>query len=103
MLRTRLLRMNGGARCGALLEGGGAGCLLQIADKRVFEAGGAAGLDQFRRGSGRQHPAGIHQRYAVAAFGLVHEMGRDENRHTLVARKIDQRFPEAVPRQRIDA
>ena len=33
---------------------------------------------------------------------LVHEMGRDENRHALVAREVDQQFPEAVARQRID-
>ena len=30
-------------------------------------------------------------------------MGRDENGHTLIAREIDQQFPEAVPRHRIDA
>ena len=30
-------------------------------------------------------------------------MGRDENRHALIAREIDQQFPETVPCQRIDA
>ena len=30
-------------------------------------------------------------------------MGRDEDRHALVARQIDQQFPEPVARQRIDA
>ena len=46
---------------------------------------------------------GIHERDAVAALGLVHEVGRDEDGHALIARKIDQQFPEPVPRQRIDA
>jgi len=30
-------------------------------------------------------------------------MGRDEDRHALVAREIDQQFPEPVARQRVDA
>ena len=75
-------------------------CRLEIADEGVFERGGASGRDQLTRRAGRQHAAGIHQRDPVAAFGLVHEMGRDENRHALVAREIDQCFPEAVTRQR---
>ena len=53
--------------------------------------------------AGRQHAAGIHQRNAVAARGLVHEMGRDEDRHALVARQVDQQLPEPVARHRIDA
>src|SRR5208282_6585691 len=34
---------------------------------------------------------------------LVHEMSRDENRNALIARQIDQRLPEPVARQRINA
>ena len=79
------------------------GGLLKITDEGVFERGGAAGLDELRRRTCRQHAARIHQRYPITTFGLVHEVGRNEDRHTLVARKIDQRFPETVPRQRIDA
>ena len=75
---------------------------LEITDESIFERGGAAGLDQFGWRACRQHAAGIHQRYPIAAFSFIHEMGRDENRHALVARKIDQRFPETIPRQRVD-
>ena len=77
--------------------------LFEVADERVLERGGAARRDQARRRIGRQHAPRIHQRNAVAALGLVHEMGRDEDRHALIARQIDQQFPEPVARQRIDA
>ena len=57
-----------------------------------------------RRGrAGGEHPARIHQGYAVAALRLVHEMGGDEDRHAVMARKIDQRLPEPVASERIDA
>ena len=71
--------------------------LLEIADEGVLERGDAARLDQLRRRVGRQHAAGIHQRYPVAALRLVHEMGRDENRHALIARKVDQQLPRTGP------
>ncbi len=58
---------------------------------------------RLRRCIGREHAARIHERYPIAALGLVHEVGRDENGHALIARKIDQHFPEPVPRQGIDA
>ena len=45
----------------------------------------------------------MHERDAVAALRLVHEMGGDENRHAVVAREIDQRAPERVARDRVDA
>ena len=60
-------------------------------------------LIEARRRIGRQHASRIHQRNPVAALGFVHEMGRDENRHALIAREIDQQFPEPVARQRVDA
>jgi len=71
-------------------------CRLEIADEGIFERGGAAGLDELRRRPRRQHAARIHQRYPVAAFGFVHEVGGDENGHAFVARKIDQLLPEPV-------
>ena len=45
----------------------------------------------------------MHERDAVAAVRLVHEMGGDEDRHPVVAREIDQRPPERVAGDRIDA
>ena len=45
----------------------------------------------------------MHQRDAVAALGLVHEMGRDEDRDVVLAGQVDQDLPEAVARHRIDA
>jgi hypothetical protein len=35
--------------------------------------------------------------------GFIHEVCRDEDRHTLIARQVDQQFPKPVTRQRIDA
>ena len=59
-------------------------------------------LTRFGRRVGREHAARIHERDAIAALGLIHEMGRDKNGHALIAREIDQQFPETVPCQRID-
>ena len=80
-----------------------AGGFFEIADEGVLERGGAAPPGEVRRRIGREHAPGIHQRDAIAALGLVHEMSGDENRHALIARQVDQQFPEPVPRQRIDA
>ena len=55
---------------------------------------------RFARRARREHAAGIHQRDPIAALGLVHEVGRNENRHALIARKIDQCFPETIACQR---
>ena len=46
---------------------------------------------------------GVHQRDAVAAHPLVHEVGGDEDRHALVAREVDEQLPEAVAGDRVDA
>ncbi len=46
--------------------------------------------------------AGVHQRNPIAAGGLVHEMRRDEDRHALIAGKVDQQFPKEVPGEGID-
>ena len=77
--------------------------LLKIGDEGVLEIGAAPRLDEIRRRPHRQRPARIHQGDAIAAGGLVHEMRRDENRHALIARKIDEEFPEFIARKRIDA
>ena len=45
----------------------------------------------------------MHQRDAVAALGLVHEMGREEDGDAVVAGEIDQCAPEGVAGDRIDA
>src|SRR5262249_6678920 len=51
----------------------------------------------------RKHPPSMHQRNTVAALGLVHEMGRKEDRDAVIAGEIDQRAPERAARNRIDA
>ncbi len=56
----------------------------------------------FGRADG-EHPPLVHQRDAVAAFGLIHEVGREEDRDAIIAGEIDQRAPELVARDRIDA
>ena len=60
-------------------------------------------FDEFVGRSHRENAPGIHQRDAVAAGGLVHEMRRDEDGHAVVAREIREQLPELVARQRIDA
>ena len=60
-------------------------------------------LDQLLRRIDSEHSATMHQRNAVAALGLVHEMGRKEDGDTIIARKIDQRAPEGIAGNRIDA
>ena len=76
---------------------------LQEADKGILQIRGGLGRNQLRRRAGRQHASGMHQRNAVAALGLIHEMGGDEDGHAAIARQVDEQFPEPVARQRIDA
>ena len=45
----------------------------------------------------------MHERNAIAARGLVHEVRRDEDRHVVLAREVGQDLPEAVARDGIDA
>jgi len=73
------------------------------ADEGRLEVVGAAGLHQGDRSVAGQDGAGVHQRDAVAAEGLVHEVGRDEDRHLLTPREVDEQLPELVPRDRVDA
>ncbi|CAO3437987.1 hypothetical protein [Azospirillum argentinense] len=77
--------------------------LLQITDEGLLQRRSAALGDERRRRVADQHAAGVHQRDAVAAFGLVHEMRRDEDRHPVPARQPDHDLPERVARDGIDA
>ena len=48
-----------------------------------------------------KHAALVHQRNPVAARGLGHVMGGDENRHAIVSGQIYQRLPEDIARHRV--
>ncbi len=50
-----------------------------------------------------QNPSGMHQRNPIAAFGLVHEMGRDEDGDVIAPRQLAQGVPEGRTRHWIDA
>ncbi|MNH09068.1 hypothetical protein D3C79_685110 [compost metagenome] len=50
-----------------------------------------------------QHPPGVHQRNTIAALGLVHEVGGEENGHALLAGQLYQQAPEVVAGGRVDA
>ncbi len=76
--------------------------ILQIGDKRVFQAVHATFACQGGGRVGDQHPACVHQRDAVAALGLVHEVGGDEDCHPVAARQLHQDPPEGVARHGID-
>src|SRR5208282_3371919 len=45
----------------------------------------------------------MHERDAVASLRFVHEVRRKKNRNAVVAGEVDQRAPERVARDRIDA
>ena len=76
---------------------------LQIGDEGVLQRSAAALLDQFLRRADGEHPALMHQRDTVAALGLVHEVGREKDGDAIIAGEIDQRAPERVAGDRIDA
>ena len=80
-----------------------AGGVREVADESVFEQIAAALLDEIERRADRQHLARVHERDAVTALGLVHEMRREKDGDAVVAGEIDQRAPERVARDRIDA
>ncbi|MPM97778.1 hypothetical protein SDC9_144955 [bioreactor metagenome] len=85
-----------------MIRGAGAR-FFEIADEGVFQACAAALGHQRRRAVAVEYPPGVHQRDAVAALGLVHEVGGDEDRHPVLAREVDDELPEAIPCHRIDA
>ena len=72
--------------------------LLEIGDESILERSAAPLLDEFPGRVDGEHLARMHQRDAVAALGLVHEVGREEDGDAVVAREIDQRAPELVRR-----
>ena len=76
--------------------------LLHVGDESVLERRRTLpGLD-VSGGTLGQHSTSMHQREAVATLGLVHEVGRDEDGHPLIARKHEELLPEAVSGDRID-
>ncbi len=76
--------------------------LLHVGDEGVLQRRRALpGLDVGGRALG-EHPTAVHQRDAVATLGLVHEVGRDEDGHPLLAREHEELLPEAVSGDRID-
>jgi len=78
-------------------------CVGDEADEGCFEVITAPRCHQGRGRVAGQHGAGVHQRDPVASQGLVHEVGRDEDRHVLPTREVDEQFPELVAGDRIDA
>jgi hypothetical protein len=44
----------------------------------------------------------VHQRDAVAALRLVHEVGGDEDGHPVLARQVEHQLPETIARHRVD-
>src|SRR5215469_8812712 len=79
------------------------GRFLEIGDEGILKRSAAALLDQRLRSADGKHPPLVHQRNTVAAIGLVHEMGRKEDGDPIIAGEIDQRAPERVASDRIDA
>src|SRR5271166_1254359 len=61
----------------------------QIGNESVFESSASPLTHQLSRWPDCQNLAGVHQGNAVAALGLIHEMGRDEYRDAIVARQMD--------------
>jgi hypothetical protein len=56
----------------------------------------AVALHQLGWGAAVEHAPCVHQRDAVAALGLVHEVGGDEQGHAILARELDHQLPELV-------
>ncbi len=104
----RLLRRLGwlGSRRGRLVDrdrrGFGTRLLLEETDEGLLERFRVPRPDQAVRRVGGKHAPVMHEGKPVAARRLVHEMRRHEDRHSLVARQIDQQLPELVARHGID-
>jgi hypothetical protein len=102
-VRRRYRQRGRGGRWIRCREGGFVDRILEIGDEGLFEIGAAAPRDDAGRRIADQHLARMHQRDAVAALGLVHEMRRDEDRHAVLPRQVDEDLPERVARDRVDA
>ena len=81
----------------------GSACFLQIGDEGILQRSAAALLDEFLGRADGEHLPAMHQRDAVAALGLVHEVGRKKDGDPIIAGEIDQRAPERVAGDRVDA
>ena len=77
--------------------------LFEVGDERGFERVGLAAVAQGLGRAHGQHGAAVHQRDAVAALGLVHEVRRDEDGDVVVARELAQLAPEQVARGGVHA
>jgi len=76
-------------------------CALQVRDEGFFKRRQAAVAHDLRRRAGDEHASGVHERDAVAALGLVHEVGGDEDGDAIAAGKLDQGAPEGIARHRV--
>ena len=80
------------------------GCFLEIADEGFFQVGSTAPAHEVGRHAGIEYAARVHKRDPVAACRFIHEMGRHEDRHALIAvRQVDEERPERIAGNRIDA
>jgi hypothetical protein len=70
--------------------------LFQQFDEGVFQLVVAVALHQLGWGAAVEHAPCVHQRDAVAALGLVHEVGGDEQGHAILTRELDHQLPELV-------
>jgi hypothetical protein len=70
---------------GGLRLAGVADRLFQIGDESFLQRFRALALDDAVRRVRHQHLAGMHERYAVAQSGLVHEVGRHEDGDAILA------------------
>ncbi len=91
-----------GRRLGRLRWRGGTGGFFQVRDEGRFQGRQATLAHQLIGSIAGQYLAGMHQRDAIAALGLVHEVGGNEDGHPVAARQLDHQFPEAVASHRVD-
>src|SRR4029079_9022054 len=85
-----------------LLRPVNAGGVREIADECILQGIAAALPHQIRWRTDGEYFAGVHQRNAIASLRLVHEMRRQKDRDTFVAREIDHRSPKCVAGNGID-
>ena len=102
----RLRRRGGGTYCffigcNRLIFELDPACFREIGNECIFQSSTAPLADELRWWPICQNFTGIHQRDSVAALGLIHEMGRDEDRDAIVTRQMDERAPKFVPFNRV--
>ncbi len=77
--------------------------IFQVGNERILKRGSASLCHNSLRRITDQDFACMHEGNTVAALRLVHEMGRDEDCHVVLAGQIRQDLPEVVARYRVDA